>query len=190
MIRQLIILFCSLMLVASCSQKPDTNAVLDFYGKMQAAMLFYKDEQQNFINKTTDAINDLQYDRVVDTKTLRLLLDTAKMAMQSRRETVDTLKEIDEEIGYKQKMINYIDTFSSAYNHEFPDFITMLESDKPKGEKVVYLTEKLKSKLLRIQECETEVKNAKEAMLSKYKLDGVDEMMDKVNEMRKENFQN
>ena len=181
-------LLLTALFLVSCGAANEAKraAALDFYGKMQAAMVFYHDQQQLFIDKSTQAIFAIQSGGKPDTKELRSLLDSAIDGNRSRYNMIVNIPEVDEEIGYKQKLLDYVEVFNTAYSKEFKDFIAMVESDMTVEEKGDHMEKHLKPKLLLIKEKEKAMLEAKEKMQAKYDLYEVDGLMEKVNDHAKD----
>lgn len=124
----LIIIACSQI---SCKEKVNADPIeaAAFYATIQEAFGFKYEPQHLFLDKASEAVNKVSADNnaVIDTKELRELLMNAKRACTDRMRIVASVKEVDTDIDYKNKVGKSIDVFSKACDKEFKDFIDLLD---------------------------------------------------------------
>ena len=124
----LVLIACSQI---SCKEKvnADPKEVATFYTTIQEAFGANYEPQHLFLDKASEAVNKVSVDNnaVIDTKELRDLLLNAKRACTERMRIVASVKEVDTNIDYKNKVGKSIDVFSKACDKEFKDFIDLLD---------------------------------------------------------------
>jgi hypothetical protein len=162
----------------SCKSRVTDSRVTNSFGTIQASFFLFHSIQEKFIDEATDAVHDIGEGRKVDVTELKLLLDSSIKANESRLKIVRQAEEADAAIGYRQKVINYLELFNSAFKNEFRQFITVVSCDMTVIEKTDWFSTRLKPKLLKLKEAEIAVLEAKEQMMAKYDLYKVNEMID------------
>ncbi|MFY7963932.1 MAG: hypothetical protein ACOVO1_03455 [Chitinophagaceae bacterium] len=166
----LIILACSQI---SCKESPkaDAKEVLIFYGTIEESFIKYYAPQHLFMQRATDAVNEIKAnnDAVIDTKQLRIILADAKKACYERMRIVASVKEVDESIGYKNAVAKSIDVFSKACDKEFKHFIDLL--DIKTENKLDKLTQIVQSKLYEIETAAKECESAANELKTKYNIE-------------------
>jgi hypothetical protein len=68
---------------------------------------------------------------IIDTKTLRQLLDKAKQANQVSTDHIRNTTEIDKEINLRQKALDENELFKSLYENEFDKIISAIQNKDP-----------------------------------------------------------
>jgi hypothetical protein len=124
----------AVLLLCACSQhKADTEQATTFYATIYASFHLYNDQQQQFIDTLTKDINTIKRypDAKINTVQLYDLLDSAQDANDQRAAMIKDLQEVDPEIGLKNKEMQYIAVFNSAYKKEFKEVIDMIASNAP-----------------------------------------------------------
>jgi hypothetical protein len=125
-----------LLIVIACSQisckdkvNADPKEVATFYNTIQEAFGAHYEPQHLFLDKASEAVTKVSVDNnaVIDTKELRELLLNAKKSCTERMRIVASVKEVDTNIDYKNKVGKSIDVFSKACDKEFKDFIDLLD---------------------------------------------------------------
>jgi hypothetical protein len=130
--KQAFFLFLTATITAfsSCSGTQDVEKVAESYGFIHSSFVFSKEAQQKFIDKAAEALNAVKYnkDAVIETKELNQLLDSARLANQSRLPMINAAEEMDDDIKYKAKVSYYVTLLDTLYNNQFKDFIKILDS--------------------------------------------------------------
>ena len=127
------VLCCSILLFA-CQQKADSEKVKQFAIQMHAATTgTIKATQQSFVDKMTETLKAVQQDPaiIVDTKTLRELLENAKAANHTSFVEVSKITEVDNTINLREKALAEIELFRGLYEHEMTGIVDILESNAP-----------------------------------------------------------
>ncbi|MEI9958454.1 MAG: hypothetical protein WDM90_19600 [Ferruginibacter sp.] len=157
------------MLFYSCGQtKVDTKKAFAFFDAVNAQITLNKANQQKFIDTLTAALLSLKENpnAIIDTKELQLLLEQSKAIAIEKEKNIGELVEVDNDIIYKQKTLDYVKAFNDAYQNEFPKCIQILVGEKDgrleAAGKLIY--PKLKS----IKEKEIEMKSAQNTFETKY----------------------
>jgi len=158
-----------LVLLYSCGQtKVDTKKAFAFFDAVNAQIILNKPEQQKFIDKLTAALLEVKENSkaLIDTKELQSLLEYSKTKNIEREKNIEKLIEVDNDISYKQKTMDYVKAFNDAYQNEFPKCIQILVGEKDgrleTAGKLIY------PKLKLIKEKEIEMKSAQNAFETKY----------------------
>jgi hypothetical protein len=152
----------------ACKPKVSFQKVTTFYGIVNSSFTSFHDISQKAVDFETDALLKVKADNnaVIDTKRMRLLIDSARQASQSRLAMLKSVHEIDSEITLKNKALIYDELFYSAYNYEFRTALEVFESNKDK--KFEIISDILKPKFLKIKEAELAYKEADKAFQEKY----------------------
>jgi hypothetical protein len=142
-----------------------------FFNATENYYLESKNALQNLVDKLKDAILLVHSDKnaKVDTKELRILLDSAKRSISIRIAKLNKLKEVDEEIGLKKKELAYLALFDSAYNNQIKEGIEIFDSKSKNRD--VDAANKMKPVFLKIKEAELVFKKANQDFIDKYKID-------------------
>lgn len=163
----LVLIACSQI---ACKEKvnADPKEVTAFYTTIQETFGANYEPQHLFLNKATEAVNKVGVDNnaVVDTKELRELLLNAKKACTERMRMVASLKEVDININYKNKVVKSIDVFSKACDKEFKEFIDLL--DLKVENKLDKLTQIVQQTLYEIETTAKECEAAATELTTKY----------------------
>jgi hypothetical protein len=159
-------------LLTSCGQsRVETIQARAYFDSINFQINTNRDLQQSLIDNATVAILTVKEDKTatIDTKSLQQLLDSAKKKNFLRQQNIEKITEVDAEINYKGKVLDYVQHFNNLYDKEFKDFLVILndkEQDRfAKGAAI------LMPKLKLIKEREIEFKNAQQAFKSKYPVD-------------------
>ena len=134
MLRSCILFAISLcILFNNCKtkdEKKDTTEVAKSFGLIYTAFITTKEVQNRFFGKATDLLGQIKYNNeaLIDTKNLKLLLDSAKKANEIQINIISMAEEPDQSIGYKEKTLKYISKVKDLYNNQFPQLITILNS--------------------------------------------------------------
>jgi hypothetical protein len=159
-------------LFTSCGQnRIETIQARAYYDSINFQINANRDLQQSLIDKATVAILTIKKDNTatIDTKSLQQLLDSAKKKNISRQHNIEKITEVDDDINYKGKVLDYVQHFNNFYDNEFKDFLVIL-NDKQQ-DRFTKGAALLMPKLKLIKEKEIEFKNAQEAFKSKYPVD-------------------
>jgi hypothetical protein len=97
------------------------------------------------------------------------LLNSAKKNNLIREHNIEKITEVDKDINYKGKVLDYIRNFNSFYDHEFKNFLIILNDRQQ--DRFQIGSSLLAPKLKLIKAKEIEVKNAQEAFKAKYPVD-------------------
>ena len=154
----------------SCKEKvnADPKEVATFYTTIQGAFGANYEPQHLFLEKASEAVTKVSVDNnaVIDTKELRDLLLNAKRACTERMRIVASIKEVDSNIDYKNKVGKSIDIFSKACDKEFKDFIDLL--DLKVENKLDKLTQIVQPTLYQIETAAKECEAAAAELTTKY----------------------
>ncbi len=171
MYKYLLIAFVAFTL-PSCKQKTkaNPNEVAIFYATIQESFGSNYEPQHLFLSKATEAVTKVSIDNnaMIDTKELAQLLSDAKKASTERMRIIASVKEVDAEIDYKNKVGKSIDIFSKACDKEFKDFIEVL--DLKIEHKLDKLTQIVQPKLYEIETAAKDCETANEDLVKKYGL--------------------
>jgi hypothetical protein len=126
-------LLAILTLFASCGTRQDepSPAFVTSYILISTSFDNNKGIQQKFIDKASESLNAIKYDRtvVIDTKTLSVLLDSAISANHERLLSISGADSVDEEIkDYKQKALAYTNFLNGLYNNEFKEYMKLVDT--------------------------------------------------------------
>jgi hypothetical protein len=166
-----------LLLLIACSQisckekvNADPKEVAIFYTTIQEAFGAKYEPQHLFLDKASEAVAKVNADNnaVIDTKELRESLLNAKKACTERMRIVASVKEVDTNIGYKNKVGKSIDVFSKACDKEFKDFIDLL--DLKVENKLDKLTQIVQPTLYAIETAAKDCEAAGNELATKYAL--------------------
>src|SRR5438046_3190742 len=115
----------------SCNEKKDTSEVIASYKTIRSAIYDANETQNNFFKKATELLGEVKdnKDAVVDTKGLKVLLDSAISSNDRETKTISLAKEPDDEIEYKQKALRFVYLLSDLYQNEFVRYISILNSN-------------------------------------------------------------
>jgi hypothetical protein len=158
----------------SCKQNTDASTVEEAYKRMYYSFVYTKNAQQKFIDTAAECINTRIRDTnaSIDTKRLTVLLDSARIANQSRLPIINSTEEIDDDIKYKARVLKYINLLDTLYNNEFVDYINSLESKS--AIRLNRTVEVLYPRLEKLQEIGEAVSISGEQIRTKYKIKFVD----------------
>lgn len=166
------LLFIPFLLMACDSVKEQKKPGDDIsFGVIHAAMLLNKPASQKFIDKSLEAVLRVQEGdhASIDTRELRILLDSARKATRMQYELISNAKEHDQEIGLKRKALAYTQVFRSSLNNEFPHLIELIDSTKaPSPERMQDI---MYNKLKEIKKAQIEYEEADAQYRSKYNVE-------------------
>jgi hypothetical protein len=163
----------SSIVLSSCGEEHKTDIFLarSYFDSVKNEINAGKKMQQKLINETTQILLSIKEDSafIVDTKSFQALLDSAKKANLETRQNIAKITEIDPQINYKGKVLEYMNQFNGLYDNEFKEFVVLLDQKlEGRFEKLATL---MASKLRSLKERETELENAKVAFNNKYPVD-------------------
>jgi hypothetical protein len=118
--KHLLFLLLVTIIFYSCEQKNKHDEVIRFSKTLYTyTSLNIKSRQQAFINQTQKELEKIKDNNEVkvDTKYLRELLDSAKEANRLSYSEISKLQEVDEQINIREKALNEIQVFTSAYKN-------------------------------------------------------------------------
>lgn len=173
MIKLFFILLITTVALTSCGQnnnKIEDGQAIFFFNSINDDIDASVEVEQRLIDTATQIILTLKSDSLVsiDVKSFKILLDSAKAANQIAENKVKEKAEVDEEINYKQKAIDYLRLFDTLY-HEFGIFVNFLEQKQEnrfsKAAALIVPTLKM------IKEKELIFKDAKQSFKDKYPTD-------------------
>jgi hypothetical protein len=151
--RNILMIFPSLLiLLLSCSQNSSKEEISVEYALVHSINIITYKKQQEFINKLTEAISKVKENNDFKPDTLELLqlLDSAKEINKTRVSTLKNVKQLDNEIRFKDKALTSSLQFDSAYDGPFKECINILASNKPN--KLEFINETIIPTLERLQE--------------------------------------
>lgn len=131
-------IFLSATLFYSCNSKggstnsqEDISKIAESYALIHASFRLLNKVQNNFFGKAADILEQIKYDKkaIADTRELEALLDSAKEANETQISIITVTGEPDPEIKYKEKALRYVNLLKGLYDNEFPQFITVLNSN-------------------------------------------------------------
>jgi hypothetical protein len=176
--KKLFFLMLFLAFLSSCQNSSDKSGqhvtssaeAQAFKTTIENYFLESKKTLQNIVDKFTKDILVVTNDTnaKVDTKGLRILLDSARNALSVRIDKLEKLTEVDEEIGVKRKEIIYLKLFDSAFKNEFYECINLLDSNN--DVRHVQIPNKMEPILLKIKEAELVLLQANKDFIKKYNL--------------------
>lgn len=163
----------AVIVLSSCGGKHKTDIFLarSYFDSVKNEIDAGKKIQQKLINETAQIILSIKENAafIVDTKSFRALLDSAQKANLETRQNIAKITEIDPQINYKGKVLEYMNQFNSFYDKEYKEFVVLLDQKlENRFEKLATL---MASKLTLLKERETELENAKVAFNNKYPVD-------------------
>ena len=166
--QSLIYVFCISFLFA-CNNDNKTDGG-DEFGRVHSINIATFKEQQEFINQLTVAIVAVKDNNAysVKTKELLQLLDSAKVTNDSRIKLLNNIKQVDDDIKFKDKSLYYAMLFDTAFNNEFKIAINILASNKEN--KFEIIKQQVYPTLLKIKEAEEAFKKADNEMQLKYNI--------------------
>ena len=124
------IILSILILFSSWGQiKIDKKKANSFFKAVNYQIDLNKPDQQEFINKLFFALSLVKEnsDTIINTEDLQVLYESSKAKNIVRQANIEMLTEIDTQINYKNKVLDYIKTFNEAYENEFPRTIQILK---------------------------------------------------------------
>ncbi len=156
----------------SCKEKvkaTDAEAA-QFYNTIQQSFGASYEPEHLFMEQASDAVAKVKADNnvVIDTKEIKAILFEAKKSSIDRMRIVQSVKEVDESIGYKTAVAKSIDLFSKACDKEFKDFVELL--DMKVDNKLDKLTQIVQQKLYEIETAAKDAEAAKNELIAKYKI--------------------
>lgn len=154
----------------SCKEKvkaTDAEAA-QFYTTIQQSFGASYEPQHLFMEKASEAVAKVKDDNnaVIDTKEIKAILFEAKKSSIDRMRIVQSVKEVDKSIDYKNLVAKSIDLFSKACDKEFKDFVELL--DLKVDNKLDKLTQIVQQKLYEIETAAKEAEVAKDELIAKY----------------------
>jgi len=131
LMKYLNILFVAFVFIcASCSKaKVNSDKSFPFFDSLTTALKFNKTEQQLFINALTDALVKLKNDENadIDVSGLEAMLEKIRPENIKREKNIEAITEFDNDIHFKAKALDYVNTFNRAYEIEIPTIIAILK---------------------------------------------------------------
>lgn len=166
--QSLIYVFCVCILF-SCTNDNSSNGG-DEFGRVHSVNIATFKEQQDFINQLSVAIVAVKDNKAynVNTKELLQLLDSAKVTNDSRINLLNNIKQVDNDIKFKDKSLYYAMLFDTAFNKEFKTAINILASNKEN--KFELIKQQVYPTILKIKEAEEAFKKADNDMQLKYNI--------------------
>lgn len=171
MLRLFLALTITIIVFPSCKQ-PKTSvekiiAARSYFDSITYQYKLTKALNQKIIDKATEIILIIKdKTSTIDTKEIKFLIDSAKANNNSAIRNIEKITEIDEAIGYKSVVIEYLMLFSTFYNTELKDLLKLVEEKDEdahtKGSK--FMLPKLKM----IKDKEFDFVNTREAFRVKY----------------------
>lgn len=154
---------------SSCGQtKADPKKAFEFYDAVNIQIALNKPTQQKFIDKMTMAILAVKENSAaaIDTKELLSLLKYSASKNLEREKNIENLVEVDDDINFKKKTLDYVKTFNDAYQNEFLVVIQIFADAK--DNKFERAKDLLFSKLQLIKTKELEMKSSRITFKTKY----------------------
>jgi hypothetical protein len=150
------------------AKSKDPSEIAKSYGIIYSSFIITNETQNNFFGKATELLGVIKNDKsaLVNTRELELSLDSAKSACETRVSILNAADEIDEEIKYKAKALDFAYKVASLYKNEFPLLIKILNSKSTNrfDESQKLLLDKMKEMQKVMYECH----DAGEAFRQKY----------------------
>jgi hypothetical protein len=161
------------IVLSSCGGEHKTDIFLarSYFDSIKNELNAGKKMQQKLIDETTSIVLSIKDDSAftVDINSFQALVDSAKKANRETLQNIAKITEIDPEINYKAKVMEYLTMFKSLYENEYKEFVVVVNQ---KGEdRFEKSTKVILSKLQAIKEHETGLENAKAAFNNKYPVD-------------------
>ena len=153
-----------------CNEKKDTSEIIASYKTIRTALVDADDVQDSFFVKATQLlsqINDNKY-ATVDTKELKILLDSSITANDNETKIIYSVKEPDNKIKYREKSLTFVNLLNDLYQNQFKQFISILESKS--GDRFEKSRAILYEKLLVWKQAKDDWKEANQEMRDKYSI--------------------
>ena len=118
-----------LIVFYSCTEtNVDTTKAFNFFDSVNYQIGLNHAQQQSFIDQLNEAILSVRENKIasVDTKELEDLLRISTSINFRKVENIENLSEIDTDIKFKHKALEYYRTFNIAYKNEIPRVIKIL----------------------------------------------------------------
>jgi hypothetical protein len=167
--RHCILLLILVVSISSCHQtKLDNEQAYKFLDSVDEQMNTNSEVKKQFLDELTNAERLVYVNQkaIIDTKQLQQLYEDAKKDIDIRMANLASIKEFDENIGYKQKTIAYAKAFKEVYEKEFPLCISILaEQTNDRFERTQKI---LKPKMESIKKLEVIMTTAKSDFERKY----------------------
>ncbi len=166
--RYLPILLISLLSFSCGHQKADPKKAHEFYAVVAEQISGKKDIDQEFIDKMAAALTTAKEDStaVINIDELKTLFLLARKNNEEQLTRIEALEEVDNAIGVKKKVLQYLTAFNEAYHIEFPYTIEMLNANT--DDRLERINEKLFPKLLAIKNLQVEMDYALNSFQDKY----------------------
>jgi hypothetical protein len=115
---------------SNITKSKDPSEIAKSYGIIYNSFIVTNETQNNFFGKAVELLGVIKNDKsaLVNTRELELSLDSAKSACETRISILNAADEIDEEIKYKAKALDFAYKVASLYKNEFPLLIKILNS--------------------------------------------------------------
>lgn len=165
-----IISFLLILILSSCGKKKTDNvSAYIFYDSVNHELTATKDIQQRLIDRLLNIILLIDNDpnSSIDFQTVQELLDTAEASNITRIKNITAIKEFDEKIDYKHKVLDYLKHLDSFYDIEVKDFLNKLRNKT--SDDVTEAKKMLQPALIAIKQKELIMKDTQEEFNNKYK---------------------
>lgn len=164
------LMFFTSISIICCQQEKsrDTLRARAFYDSLHQYTASNREMQQRLINRTAETLLTIKNDAYadIDVKGLHLLLDSALRSNKEVEQKIERLTEVDNEIDYKKKTLEYIRLFNNLYEREMKNYLLLLSlKGEDRYEKGAAL---MLPRLKEIKEKEEVYKAAQETFLARY----------------------
>lgn len=161
------------IVLSSCGGEHKTDIFLarSYFDSIKHELAIGKKIQQKLIDESTSVLLSIKADTAftVDIQSFQALVDSAKIANGATQQNIEKITEIDPQINYKAKVLEYLKLFESFYENEYKEFVVVV--NQKREDRFEKATRLMLSKLKTIKEHETGLENAKADFNNKYPVD-------------------
>ncbi len=168
MIKDLVILLLLAHLFSCTSKKPDTARAYSFYDSVNTQLELNRSFREKLMDTVEQMLSIIKgnEDAQFNTKPIHEHLEDVKVDNDQRRRNIVRIIEVDKEIGFKKKALDYIKTMNDFYEKEYEEFLNIV--DETQGDRFKMASKILIPKLLEIKEKAREIAAAAQRFEAKY----------------------
>lgn len=119
--------------LASCQPPKVTTArAIAFYDSINHEINLARPSTQRFIDNTTETLSKIKNDKYikVNTAELKVQLESVKAKNIATLKFMEKITEVDTDINYKKKTVNYIKILDTLLNNEFKACLIVIEQNQ------------------------------------------------------------